>query len=1030
MLAYDHKTIEEKWIQEWIDKKIYSPNLESSKSPFYNLMMFPYPSAEGLHVGNMYAFTGADVFGRYQRMKGHDVFQPIGLDGFGIHSENYAIKVGKHPAEQAKISQERFYKQLSRIGNGFAWDHRLETYDPDYYKWTQWLFAEMFNKGLAYRKKASVNWCPSCKTVLSDEQVEDGKCERCKNETTRKETEQWFFRITRYADRLLSNIEKIDWPSKIKIAQRQWIGKSKGLSIDFAVQDLERPITVWTKFWETVFGTTFLVVAPEHWSVEKRNIPTTHKKIVADYIASSLAKSEQERKEGEGNKTGVFTGLYAINPANERKVPIWVADYVLKDVGTAAVMGVPAHDERDFAFAKKFDLPIQQVVSYSDEELNAQVMRGEIAHEGQGILMNSGSFDGLSAWEEGKEKMAAWMIEKGFASWETTYHLRDWLISRQRYWGPPIPMVHCDACAKKKPKVFIAHGTWGSGEGNWFPWLEKHLSQFDVRVARPTLPDSRTPNYEERMSYIDSEFGDFIDEDTIVIGHSSGSATALHVAERKKVKQIILVSPIISIDTEYKDKLSSFFDEKTGQALYDLYNRPVDMAKIKYNSGPITVLFSDDDPYLPKSFIDEAKNLYGSSNVFTLHAGGHLSSQYVHGFWELLSYLPMNEIEMTGWSAIPENELPLLLPELSDYKPTGDGKAPLEKAGEEFLYTICPKCGGKAKRETDVSDTFLDSSWYFLRYPSILSKDSNDNPWNENITETWLPVDKYIGGAEHAVLHLLYSRFVWMALQDWGYIPPDLGDEPFPSLFSHGLIIKDGAKMSKSRGNVVVPDDYIAKYGADTLRMYLMFLGSYDQGGDFRDSGIAGMYRFLSKIWEAFHDESMVSGTQTTPDLESKLHETIRKMDHDIAAFKYNTAIAALMELFNTWKEPNAVMSISDSSLVLKLLAPFAPFMSEQLWQVQSKSGENKAFRSVHLESFPVFDKAKILSKGILIVVQVNGKKRAEVLVSGDTTIDQVEVLELARTAPGIDRWLSSPVRKEIFIPPKGERQGIVNFVI
>lgn len=1040
MKVYDHKTIEEKWVQEWIDKKTYSPDMDTANNPYFNLMMFPYPSAEGLHVGNMYAFTGADVFGRYQRMKGHDVFEPIGLDGFGIHSENYAIKVGKHPAEQAKISQERFYKQLSRIGAGYAWDHRLETYDPEYYKWTQWLFAEMFRHGLAYRKKASVNWCPSCKTVLADEQVEDGLCERCKSETTRKETKQWFFKITKYADRLLDNIEKIDWPNKIKIAQRQWIGKSKGLSIDFKVEGLKKPITVWTKYWETVFGTTFLVVAPEHWSLNQMGLSTENAKQVKEYVDKALKKSEQERKTGEGDKTGVFTGVYAINPVNGQKVPVWVADYVLRDVGTAAVMGVPAHDERDFDFVKKFDLPNIQVVSYEDKELDQKVAKGEIACEGKGTLMNSGRFDGMDAWGEGKDKMAEWMIEKNFGRWETTYHLRDWLISRQRYWGPPIPMVHCESCEERKPKVFVVHGTWGAGDGNWFPWLDDYLSQYDVRVTHPTLPDSKLPNYEERMSYIEKEYGDFIDEDTIVIGHSSGAVTALHIAEQQKVKQIILVSPVLSVDNEYKDSLSGFFDEKTGQALFELYNRPVDDKRIEENSGPITVIFSDDDPYLPKSFINEAKKMYGSDNVFIIPGGKHLSSNYVHGFFELLDYLPMNEIENAGWHPVDDGQLPVELPEVSDYRPTGDGKAPLEKAGEEFMYTTCPHCGMRAKREVDVSDTFLDSSWYFMRYPSLGADDVDGKPFSDGRVTKWCPVNAYIGGAEHAVLHLLYSRFVWMALQDWGYIPSDMGDEPFPFLFSHGLIIKDGAKMSKSRGNVVIPDEYIEKYGADTLRTYLMFLGAYNMGGDFRDSGIAGMYRFLSRIWETIYRElgerGLESGkeTKTTPKLESKLHETIKKMDHDLSVFKYNTAIAALMELFNVWREEGMVMNQSDIRLVVKLMAPIVPMMSEEIWQTMNQSvgkmGKNEGFESVHLESYPSYDPSKIISSGVLVVVQVNGKKRGEMLIDHDKSDDQSHILEMAKQIEGMDKWMGAGVKKEIFIPAKGERQGLVNFVV
>ncbi|MEK7458482.1 MAG: leucine--tRNA ligase, partial [Patescibacteria group bacterium] len=505
--SYDHKVVEKHWSTVWLDQRVYEPNLAAPKTKFYNLMMFPYPSAEGLHVGNMYAFTGADIYGRYQRMQGKDVFEPIGLDGFGIHSENHAIKIGKHPVEHAKTTEANFYRQLSSIGNGFAWEERLETYDPEYYKWTQWLFVQMFTRGLAYKASSLVNWCPLDKTVLADEQVEDGKCERCKTPVVRKEAKQWFFKITKYADRLLANIESLKWPEKIRIAQRQWIGKAKGLNIAFPVKGLQQPITVWTKFWETVFGVTFLVLAPEYALVEQLPIPKEKKGEVDAYIKAAKNKNEQQRKIEAGEKTGVFTGVYAKNPANGKKIPVWVADYVLSGVGTGAVMGVPAHDQRDFEFAKKYDLQIVQVVRYADEKLNALIKAGKNSAEGEGLLVNSGAFDGKQAWGDGKKEMADWMCTQGFANWQTTYHLRDWLISRQRFWGPPIPMIECPTC---------------------------------------------------------------------------------------------------------------------------------------------------------------------------------------------------------GWQAVPEEKLPLELPFIEDYKPTGDGRSPLEKAPASWLYTECPKCGGKGKRETDVSDTFLD----------------------------------------------------------------------------------------------------------------------------------------------------------------------------------------------------------------------------------------------------------------------------------------------------------------------------------
>lgn len=807
----DHQRVEAKWRQIWREKGVYKADLNQAKNKWYNLMMFPYPSAEGLHVGNMYAFTGADVFGRFQAMQGKNVFEPIGLDGFGIHSENYAIKIGKHPMDQAKISEKRFYDQLSRIGNRFSWEQRLETYDPEYYKWTQWLFVQMFKHGLAYRKKASVNWCPSCKTVLADEQVIEGKCERCGTEAEKRETEQWFFKITEYADRLLDNIKKLDWPKKIKVAQEQWIGRSKGLSIDFKINGFKKPITVWTKFWETVFGTTYLVLAPEHWAVAELQVPNLK---VKDYVKAAKNKSDQERLAGAGDKTGVFTGVYAINPVNNEKVPVWIADYVLKDVGTGAVMGVPAHDERDFAFAKKFKLPIIQVVKNE-----------KIPYEGDGMIINSSQFNGLSAWGKGKVKMSEWMIKQKFARWETNYHLRDWLISRQRYWGPPIPMIYCEQCKS----------------------------------------------------------------------HSRG---------------VIEVMP--------------------------------------------------------------------------------------------------------GWYPEDEKNLPVVLPYLRNFKPTDDGKPPLERVEKSWLYTKCPKCGGKAKRETEVSDTFLDSSWYFLRYPSIFE----GWPFDPETTKKWLPVDAYIGGAEHAVLHLLYSRFVWMALQDWGFIPKKLGDEPFPFLYGHGLIIKDGAKMSKSKGNIVNPDEYLDKYGADALRMYLMFIGPYNQGGDFRDTGMRGMSRFLARV-EKLVFTSKVKEVHTL-EVKRLMHRTIKRVTQAMANFRFNVAIAALMEYVNGLeksftsevKSPNT-SEVSDSlKALILMLAPFAPFTAEELWQ---KLGGKF---SIHHQVWPKFDTNLAQAERTTFVVQVNGKVRGSLLPTPNEAQDKTLMIKRAQMCANAAKHLAGKkVIKAIFVP-------------
>ncbi len=895
-MSYDPQTLQSKYQQIWRDQKIYEPDLlsdqkpdsKNAKKPYYNLMMFPYPSAEGLHVGNMYAFTGADVHGRFRRMQGYDVFEPIGLDGFGIHSENYAIKVGRHPEEQAKISEEKFYHQLSLIGNGFAWDERLETYDPQYYRWTQWLFIQMFKHGLAYKGTARVNWCPSCKTVLADEQVEDGQCERCKSEVERKEMSSWYFKITNYADRLLNNIDNfawtdkegqkhtgLKWPSKVTTAQKNWIGRKDGLAIDFSLSEpatsgknTPSKITVWTTYWETLFGATYLVVAPEYPGLPSL-ISADQERAVKNYVEQALNKSEQERKIGR-EKTGVFTGSYVINPATGQKIPVWVADYVLTDVGTGAVMGVPAHDQRDFEFAKHFDLPIVQVVEYDDSEINTKVANSQMAYEGEGKLINSAatqgpSFNGQSAWKEGKQAMKDWMIVEGFAQEQIHYHLRDWLISRQRYWGPPIPLVFCEHCAKQ-----------GRGE-------------------RPELP---------------------------------------------------------------------------------------------------------------------------------------------------------------GWYAVDDSHLPVQLPHLVDFKPIGDGTSPLDNADDAWKYTSCPHCGEKAKRETDVSDTFLDSSWYFLRYPSasaegVPSKANAENHPFPHITEglaldvqaknesspidtredrvegqalnpTWFPVDAYIGGAEHAVLHLLYARFVTMALYDWGYLP---SEEPFPYLFGHGLIIKDGAKMSKSRGNVVNPDDYIAKFGADALRAYLMFLGPYDQGGDFRDTGMHGMNKWLNKVWETISQAS--PDVQTTPALQQKLHQTIAANTQEMGQLKYNTCLARLMEVVNLWRENSSgqtmAMSQQDMIIFLQLLAPFAPYLTEDLYQKLSPGSG-----SIHTTTWPVAESKYLTHEKVTIAVQVNGKLRATFQVSREEAQDQAATIALARELSDVQRYCQGKqIKKSIYVPGK-----IVNFVV
>ena len=833
---YPFSKIEKKWQQNWLKTKVYEPDFKKAKKPFYNLMMFPYPSAEGLHVGNMYAFTGTDVYGRFKRMQGNDVFEPIGLDGFGIHSENYAIKIGKHPMDQAKVSQKNFYRQLQMIGNGYAWDEHLETYDPAYYKWTQWIFIRMFKAGLAYRKKSAVNWCPSCKTVLADEQVINGKCERCSSEVVKRDLEQWFFRITKYAGRLLKNIDKIDWSEKVKIAQRNWIGQSEGAAIKFPLigipgqPDKKHFLEVFTTRPDTLYGATFMVISPE---LAKSWIDTGWQTSdeVKKYIKKVLAERGTHDREAEPIKTGIDSGIKAVNPVNNEHIPVWVSDYVLAGYGTGAIMAVPAHDSRDFEFAKKFNLEIRPVIdprgtkpvgrtftSFEEEEKKIEpalknlerIQSGEEPYVGSGWLINSGKFNGMLS-EKAKDELT----KLAGGEKKIQYRLRDWLISRQRYWGPPIPMIFCEECKSENK------------------------------------------------------------------------------GERK---------------------------------------------------------------------------------------------------------------EMPGWYTVPEKQLPVKLPYVKDFRPTGSDKSPLASV-EKFYKVRCPGCKSWARRETDVSDTFLDSAWYYLRYPSTRSARSGQAPWDPVITKKWFPVDVYIGGAEHSVLHLLYVRFLAMVFKDLKLVH---FEEPFPKFRAHGLIIKDGAKMSKSKGNVINPDDYIKNFGADALRMYLMFLGPFEDGGDFSDTGIRGVIRFLNRVWDIGKDKKF--GVKKDSILEKALHRAIKKLTDGIDNLGYNTSIATLMSLLNEFeKKPYSVTKEQFTSF-LKLLAPFAPHITEELWAALGGKG------SIHKALWPKYNPKLSRENAFELLIQVNGKLRAKVTV--DSGITEAQAKEVALSNEAVKRYLSkSGLKKVIFVP-------------
>jgi len=818
---YHPSDVEAKWQAAWEARGtnvVPEARLRSPDRPFYNLMMFPYPSAEGLHVGNIYAFTGADVHGRFQRLQGKDVFEPIGFDAFGIHSENFALKVGSHPMDLIPKNVANFTRQLRRIGGMFDWNHTVDTTAPDYYRWTQWLFLQLYKGGLAERKEAPVNWCPSCMTVLANEQVQGGQCERCDSAVEQRRIAQWFFRISNYAPRLLENLANLDWSETTKKAQENWIGRSEGAILRFpaagdagaidggAAGDAATGgdtasdatnVEVFTTRPDTVFGATWMVLAPEHPLVDRFTTPGQRAEVEA-YRAAAAKMDLVARKKTDKIKTGVFTGGHCLNPATGREIPVWISDYVLMEYGTGAIMAVPGHDERDFEFASTFDLPIPRVVAGEGDDASTPL---EEAYTGPGRLVNSGEFDGMEV-DEAKRAVTEWLAERGLAQGTVNFRLHDWCISRQRYWGPPIPIVYCEAC-------------------------------------------------------------------------------------------------------------------------------------------------------------------------------GHVP--------------------------VPEDQLPVILPRVENFKPDDSGVSPLARVAEWYA-TSCPSCGGAARRETDVSDTFLDSAWYFLRYPST---DVADAAFDPGITKAWLPVDTYIGGNEHAVLHLLYSRFITMALHDLGHLD---FEEPFTRFRAHGLIVKDGAKMSKSKGNVVVPDPIIEEYGADTFRLYLMFLGPFEEGGDYRDAGIAGPWGFLKRVWDTVVPVEALLEDAPDPAVERKLHRTIEQVTRQLPELGYNTSIAAMMEYLNAVRAGGRQARRAEVEPLVPLLAPFCPHLAEELWERLGHKGS--IFDGAH---WPAYDPALCIEDTVTVAVQVNGKVRATLeLPRGASEADAVAA---ARAEENVTRFLGdAEPRRIIFV--------------
>ena len=795
---YTPALVEPKWRARWAERGTNHAALESAERPFYALMMFPYPSAEGLHVGNLFAFTGSDISARYHRLLGHDVFQPLGYDAFGIHSENYALKVGAHPMELTPKNVANFQRQLERAGLMVDWRQKVDTSSPDYYKWTQWVFLQLYKQGLAYKKAAAVNWCPTDMTVLANEQVEGGLCERCGTAVEQRFLEQWFFRISAYAERLLNNLEWLDWSPITKSAQKNWIGRSEGAELSFRVAGHDETVSVFTTRPDTIFGATYLVLAPEHPLVA--TLTTDAQRDAVQGYQDVTKKQDLIARKSSKEKTGVFTGATAVNPATGANMPIWIADYVLMQYGTGAIMAVPGHDERDFEFAHVFDLPIVRVVAGPDDAADTPLGESAYTDDALGRLVNSGAFDGQPV-AEAKRTVTEWLTAGGHGSQVVNFRLHDWCISRQRYWGPPIPIIYCDACG--------------------------------------TVP-------------------------------------------------------------------------------------------------------------------------------------------------------------------VPESQLPVELPFIPDFKPDDSGVSPLARH-EEWYRVPCPTCGAPARRETDVSDTFLDSAWYFLRYPSATR---SDVAFDTDLTKRWLPVDSYIGGNEHAVLHLLYSRFVTMVMKDAGHID---FEEPFTRFRAHGMIIREGAKMSKSKGNVINPDVYMEEWGADAFRMYLMFLGPYEEGGDFRDQGISGVRRFLDRLWASVRDAR--TDVATDVHVTRQLHRTIKKVGEDSANLSYNTAIAAMMECLNHVRSGDRAVHRDELLPLVQLVAAYAPHFAEECWEQLGHTG------SVFDAGWPTFDPALLVDDEVELVVQVNGKVRGKLRVAVDVT--QEDAMVAAMADAGVARFVVGEIKKVIFVPKR-----------
>ncbi|HBU06885.1 MAG TPA: hypothetical protein DEB09_02270 [Candidatus Magasanikbacteria bacterium] len=990
---------EKKWQKYWEDNKIFevteeSPSVKTQgREKFYGLIEFPYPSGAGLHVGHPRPFTAMDVICRKKRMQGKNVLFPIGFDAFGLPTENFAIKTGRPPAEVTAENIANFTRQLKMLGYSFAWDRAVDTTDPKYYKWTQWIFLQLFKHGLAYKKAMPINWCISCKIGLANEEVVDGKCERCGGPVEKRNKEQWMLSITKYADKLLQGLETVDYIPQAKIQQQNWIGRSEGINFKHKIKDMNLEFEVYDSIPQTFMAQTFVIIAPEHPYVYEMVKGTEHEKEVMEFVEKIKKKKAGDKFDIDSDMEGIFIGRYSENYLGiGRNLPIWVASFALMDYGTG-IVGCSVHDERDYKFAKMYDLPLHPVLFPEDKELAEKVRSTEIFYREQnGILEEPIDFKGRK-WDEVRQDIIEYIVKNNLGKRAVNYKLRDWVFSRQRYWGEPIPLVYCENCKNKKHHYVFVHGFMSySGEG-WKPWMKQILEKQGNTVFCPDLPNTNEPNIDEQVEYILKNTK--IDENTILVGHSLGGVVVYKLLEKlnKKVAKVLLLDPVVT--AKFPDKIRPVVEKSCDWNF--------DFEKIKKLSNEFIILGDIDfKTIFEKDLRDLEKKLDGTL-VLARPEDVHFTASEEPMVLQLL--------ENTGWIPLPESSLPLELPKVAKYEPTDNGESPLAHI-DEWVNTICPVCGGEARRETDTMPNWAGSSWYFLAY-TMMKEKNGEYIWDREKMDYWNPVDWYNGGMEHTVLHLLYSRFWNEFLFDIGLVPTS---EPYKKRTSHGMILaSDGEKMSKSRGNVINPDEMVEKFGTDAFRTYIMFMGPFDQAVAWDTNGVVGVRRFLEKVWNL--------GIRTTKDtklrntkIDTLLHQTIKKVSEDIEAMHFNTAVAQLMILVNEMSKEEQLF-LTPYSLLLKLLSPFAPHLCEELWADLGNKD------SIALSEWSEYDPKLIIDDVITVVAQVNGKVRDEFQVPVD--ISEEEIKKLALASDKVQKWLEGKEPKKV-IYVKGRLVSIV----